>query len=203
MARRKDHTRGQLRDMMIEEGHSHLASVGYARFSAKEVARQIGYSIGTVHNVMGGHDEFMAALNTRTFVTWADSVERRLADTVDDRIGELVGAYFSFARENQNLWTAIYDHRLPAGMMLSTEQSETRGRLTSIIATEVARAIPGMDPTDVRGLTTSLIATVHGHCDLTMSGSMTLMGEEDPEGAALARVRDIIGAAQTRNGREK
>jgi AcrR family transcriptional regulator len=202
MARRKDHTREQLRDMMIEEGHRHLATAGYVRFSAKEVARRIGYSFGTVHNVVGGHDDFMATLNTRTFVQWADGVERRLTGDVEDRIRELVRAYFSFARENPNLWTAIYDHRLPPGMTLSPEQSEMRGRLTSIIAVEVARAVPGMDAAEVPRLTRSLIATVHGHCDLAMSGSLALMGEDDPEGTALARVRDIIRVARTDSGEE-
>lgn len=196
MARRKDHTHEQLRDMMIEEGHRHIAEVGYARFSAKQVARRIGYSFGTVHNVVGGHDDFVAALNTRTFVLWADSVERRLSGSVDDRIRELVGAYFSFARENTNLWTAIYDHRLPPGMALPPDQSEMRGRLTSIIAVEVASAVPAMSAQDVPALTRSLIATVHGHCGLAMSGSLALMGEDDPEGAALARVRDIIRVAR-------
>lgn len=197
MARRKDHTREQLREMMLHEGHRHLANSGYARFSAKEVARQIGYSFGTVHNVMGGHDEFMAALNTMTFVQWADSVERRLGGCIGDRIEVLVAAYFSFARDNPGLWTAIYDHRLPAGMTLTEQQAETRGRLTSIIAAEVGKAVPGIGAERLAHLTRSLIATVHGHCVLAMSGSLALMGEQDPEGAALERVRDVLWVART------
>ena len=203
MARRKDHTRKQLRQMILEEGHRHLALVGYPRFSAKEVARRIGYSFGTLHNVMGGHDEFMAALNTRTFVLWADDVERRLAGHVEDRIRQLVAAYFSFARENPNLWTAIYVHRLPPGMTLPDDQSEMRVRLTSIVAMEVASAIPGIATSDVWPLTESLIATVHGHCDYAMSGSFAMMGENDPEGLALSRVRDVIQVANANIGGRK
>lgn len=195
MARRKDHTRDQLRDMMIDEGHRHLASVGYARFSAKEVARRIGYSFGTVHNVMGGHDDLMAALNTRTFVRWAEAVDAALASCSDDRLGALVRAYFSFARAHPNLWMAIYDHRLPPGASLPDDQAATRGRLTAIIAAEVSRAIGDIGHDDAAELTRSLIATVHGHCVLDISDSYRLMGGRDPEKAALARVRDIVSAA--------
>jgi len=199
MARRKDHTRDQLRDMMLDEGHRLLALGGYAGFSAKEVARNIGYSFGTVHNVMGGHHEYLAALNTLTFVEWAAAVEQKLASDGHDRIEVLVSAYFAFAEDNPGLWTAIYDHHLPPGMVLPSDQAETRGRLTSIIAAEVARAVPDLGLDRVGALTRSLIATVHGHCTMSISGSLALMGEDDPQGAALNRVRDILWAATRRN----
>ena len=41
-------------------------------------------------------------------------------------------------------------------------------------------------------LTRSLVATVHGHCVLALGGSLALMGERDPVGLALDRVRDAL-----------
>ena len=45
-------------------------------------------------------------------------------------------------------------------------------------------------------LARSLIATVHGHCTYALDGSFALMGETDPVGLALDRVREAIAAAR-------
>lgn len=194
MGRRSDHTREELTELILTEGRIVMAQNGFARFSAREVAKRIGYSVGTLHNVFGGFDRLVTAINTRTFALWADELEAALVHAGEDRIAALVHGYFAFARTHSNLWSAIYDHRLPDGVTLSQSDLAERGRLTEIVLIEVARAT-GHAPDDrSRPLTRSLIATVHGHCVFTLAGSFALMGESAPEGAALARVREILAA---------
>ena len=103
--------------------------------------------------------------------------------------------YFAFARANPHVWMAIYDHRLPAGTALPPADEEQRGALTSIVAAEVARALGAERGPSVAVLTRSLVAIAHGHCHFALTGAFALMGETDPEGAALARVREALAAA--------
>ena len=42
MGRRSDHSREELEKLILEEGHRHMAEAGFARFSAREVAKRIG-----------------------------------------------------------------------------------------------------------------------------------------------------------------
>jgi AcrR family transcriptional regulator len=195
MGRRSDHSRAELETLLLDHGHAHLAEVGYSRFSAREVAKRAGYSIGTVYNVFGNLDRLMVTINTRTFVDWAAHLRERLAGAGEDRIAALVHGYFAFARANPLLWMAIYDHRLPAGMAMPEADETTRTALTAIVAEEVARAL-GRERADVVPLTRSLVATVHGHCHFALTGAFALMGEEDAEGQALARVREALNAAR-------
>ena len=175
-----------------------MAEHGFARFSARQVAREIGYSVGTIYNIFPSLDHLLIAINTRTFVEWAEFVERRLQTAGDDRIGALVHGYFDFAREQTNLWLAIYDHRLPPGMALPVDDDETRRGLTFIDIRELAAVLPQLDGDEVERLARSLIATVHGHCTYALNGSFELMGEKDPVGLALNRVREAIAAADLR-----
>src|SRR5262245_50246967 len=115
MGRRSDHSRPELEALILAEGHRLLAETGFARFSAREVAKRIGYSIGTIYNHFADLDRLMMAINGRTFTMWADFLEARLAEAGDDRIAVLVDGYFRFAADNRNLWMAIYDHRLAPG----------------------------------------------------------------------------------------
>ncbi|MEH3038691.1 MAG: TetR/AcrR family transcriptional regulator [Sphingomonas paucimobilis] len=195
MGRRSDHSRQEIEQMLLTEGHRHLAEAGFARFSAREVAKRIGYSIGTLYNVFGSYDRFVVALNTRTFQLWARDLTAALAAGPEDRIRCLVESYFRFARTNRNLWRAIYEHHLPDDFVMEEEQDRQRGELTRIVVDEVAAAL-GPDRGDqAPTLARSLVATVHGHCLFDITGSFALMGEREPVEMALARVRESLAAA--------
>jgi len=194
MGRRSDHNRDELEELILAAGSALIAEVGLSGFSAREVARRIGYSIGTIHNVFGSIDRLIVAINTRSFVAWTGDLRRALEAAGDgDRIAALVDGYFAFAQTNPNLWTAIYDHRL-ALTDLSDDDQTARGALTEIVVTEIARALARPADQQVNTLARSLIATVHGHCAFAVSGAWTLMGEAAPEAAALARVRETLAA---------
>ena len=193
MGRRSDHNRQELEELILATGADCVEEQGLAGFSAREVARRIGYSIGTIHNVFGTSDRLIAAINTRSFGLWATALQEKLDSVGDgDRIAALVDGYFDFARNRTNLWTAIYDHRLPADTPLSDADHKARGALTEIVIAEVARALGHAPDNQIAALSRSLIATVHGHCAFAVSGAWALMGEAAPEVAALARVREAL-----------
>ena len=195
MGRRSDHSRAELERMIIDEGHRHMAEVGFARFSAREIAKRIGYSIGTIYNVFGAHDRLVLAINTRTFQLWAAHLRARLESAGGDRIRALVEGYFSFARENTNLWMAIYDHRPPAGAAMPQADEELRAELTDIVIAEVAASLPVPARAAAPSLARSLIATVHGHCTFELNGAFARMGEAAPLELAIERVCESIAAA--------
>ena len=199
MGRRSDHSREELREMIVSEGHRQLAETGYARFSAREVAKRIGYSIGTIYNVFGSLDALLLAINSRTFVLWAqwlrDKLDHAGTGAGEDRIAALVAGYFDFAARNPNLWMAIYDHRLPRGTEMPDSCRRKRAGLTGIVEEEIAKVLPPETRDRAPALARSLVAVVHGHCEFALNGTFALLGEEQPEQAALARVREALAGA--------
>jgi len=191
MARRSDHTPEQLRQLILTEAHRHLAEGGYAAFSAREVARRIGYSVGTIYNVFGSLDRLLFEVNTITFQMWADLIEERLAPQ-SDRLDALVDGYFEFAASHRNLWEAIWAHQWPSDQEPPEAAARDRSRLTGIVVTEVAATLPQSRREEAEQLARSLIATVHGHCDYALSGAFALMGEKDPVDLAKKRVRSAF-----------
>jgi AcrR family transcriptional regulator len=179
--------------MILIEGHRHLEDVGYARFSAREVARRIGYSVGTLYNVFGTLDQLMFEINTITFDRWSSFIEARLSVAGTGRLEALVDGYFEFAQANRNLWHAIWSHSMPADEPIPDEAAAARSRLTGLVVAEIAAALPEDRRDGAERLARSLIATVHGHCDYAMSGAFALMGEEDARGLAKERVLREIG----------
>jgi AcrR family transcriptional regulator len=194
MGRRSDHTRDELRALLLDEGHKLLAEQGLAKFSGREVAKRAGYSVGTIYNVFGSLDRLILALNSRTFSLWAAFLRLRLEQGGPDRIRSLVEGYFDFALAHPKLWSAIYDHRVAEGEDLDPADQAKRAELTGIVEAEVRAALPDPDMPGAARLARSLIATVHGHCSYVVTGTFVLLEEPDPVGCALARVRECLAA---------
>lgn len=194
MGRRSDHSRAELRAMIIAEGHRQIAEVGYARFSARDVAKRIGYSIGTIYNVFGTHDALMLAINGVTLDQWRDHLDVRLAGATDDRLRVAVEAYFEFAILHRNAWTAIYDFRLAENADTPDDYAARVADLTQIVVDEIAAVLPLGHQEQAAALARSLLACVHGHCFFTLNGTFKILGETQPLAAALDRVYEAIAA---------
>ena len=194
MARRSDHSRAELSEIIVAEGYRHMEEVGFAHFSAREVAKRIGYSIGTIYNVFGSYDALILAINGRTLALWRAHLERRLQQSQDDRLAHAIEAYFEFAERHRHAWAAIYDFRLPEDTSPpETYQAQVRA-IFDIVVAEVRAALPATRGAEAEPLTRSLLATVHGHCVFAMNGTFAMLGETEPARAVLDRVREAVGA---------
>lgn len=200
MGRRSDHSRKELREMIVAEGHRQIGEVGFARFSAREVAKRIGYSIGTIYNVFGSYDQLILAINGRTLDQWRAYLERQLEGEGEDRLKCAIEAYFEFAFTHRHAWTAVYDFHLPEGEEPPEDYRQKVTAIFEIVVAEVALELPPERRNQARPLARSLLATVHGHCLFALSGTFEILGEADPVATALARVRDAIASASKHEG---
>lgn len=192
MGRRSDHTPGELRELIVLEGHRLISEVGFPRFSAREVAKRIGYSVGTLYNVFGDLDSMMLAINGRTLDLWRAYLVERLATAGDDRLAAAIGAYFDFAVAHRHAWTAIYDFRPADYRTMQGDYAAKVAAITGVVVDEVAAALPPHRLGDAPRLAGSLLAMVHGHCFFALNGTFGLLGEGDPLGAALSRMREAM-----------
>ncbi len=196
MGRRSDHTRSELESLFVEEGCRQLGEVGLARFSARDVAKRVGYSIGTLYNVFGSYDGLLLAINGRTLSRWAAQLRDRLDSAGEDRIGALVGGYFDFALAHPKAWIAIYEHHMADGGAAPPWYQALAAELIGVVVAEIAAMLPHADQDTALALARSLVATVHGHCVFALYRTFSMLGETSPADCAVARVREAIAAAQ-------
>lgn len=197
MGRRSDHSRTELRAMIIAEGHRQMGEVGFARFSAREVAKRIGYSIGTIYNVFGSYDQLVLTINGHTLDLWLADLEHRLEGAETARLECAIDAYFRFAVSHRHVWAALYDFRLPENELMPEAYQAKVNAITDVVVREIAAALSPAHRDKAAPLARSLLATVHGHCFFTLNGTFRLLGESDPLAAALERVNDALARYNT------
>jgi len=192
MGRRSDHSRLELRELIVVEGHRQMAETGFAKFSAREVAKAIGYSIGTIYNVFGSYDQLILAINGRTLDLWLADLEAHLQEPEQGRLRAAIDAYFDFALTHRNAWTALYDFRLPENEVMPDDYRRKVTAITDVVVREIQGELAAEHADKAPALARSLLATVHGHCYFTLNGTFALLGEESPLAAVFDRVDDAL-----------
>ena len=116
MARRSDHTRDQLHQMMLDAARQVAATDGPEAITARRIAGDIGYSPGTIYQLFEGLDALIAALKS---VILDEIIERidalDVTGSVETDIMALVDAYLGYKRDHPALWRTLFDMSLPSG----------------------------------------------------------------------------------------
>lgn len=141
----------------VEEG-------GIDALHARELARRSGYSVGSVYKYYEDLDAMISAVNSVTLAQIGVAVQTAIADKPDplDRLKALAHAYLSFAAANENLWKALFGHRLPEGRMIPDEHREANIALLSLIGTSLLEINPSLDKEALEARTRTCFAAVHG-----------------------------------------
>ena len=116
MGRRSIHTAEELRELILNAATELIEQGGLASLSAREIARAIGYSPGTLYNVFENLDDLVLTIEARLL----DKLLLRLKESVAnaepmERVARLARAYLGFTHENPRLWNLLFEHHMPAG----------------------------------------------------------------------------------------
>lgn len=191
MARRSDHTREEIREMAVRAGQAILREKGLSGFSARQVAKDIGYTVGTLFNVFGSYDAIILQVNAATL----DDLEAFMAAGVDKKTGgekavrKLAERYVQFAREHYLRWSALFEHRLPPETPLPEWY---QAKVGGIFAMVEAPLIPLMGRQKAAHAARVLWASVHGICELGLSGKLDIAEAESVDVLVNSLIRHYL-----------
>ena len=117
MGRRSIHTPDELRELIIQATTEIVEHDGLEGLSAREIAKRVGYSPGTLYNVFENLDDLLLTIEARLL----DRLAERLAEHGRVRARRSSGCagssetYFVFTQERPKLWNLLIEHRMPAG----------------------------------------------------------------------------------------
>lgn len=182
MARRSEHTREQLGELILGAAEQLIADHGMAGLSARAIAKAIGYTPGTIYLLFANLDDVILHVNARTLERLYAPIEA--AVTRDGTpTAQLVGAaraYVEFAREQPNLWRACFEHRLPSDQP-GPDYIDTRiQRLIALIMAPLAAA-SNTEGAALNAAAQALWSGVHGICILTLTDKLHMVGGQATE----------------------
>lgn len=192
MARRSDHTHEEIKAMAVQAGRTLLAEKGFPDFSARAVATQIGYSVGTLYNVFGDYDGLMLHIHAQILDEWYAFMQNALPTEtpMDKQLQALGMAYIDFAEQHYNSWASLFEYRFK-GEKLPEWYDEKMERFFALVET-VLHPVFGQNSAQCERAAKTLWAGIHGICVLSLSGKLDAVGVKSARQLAGAFITHYI-----------
>ena len=176
MGRRSSHTAEELRELILEAATSLISEGGLAGVSAREIARRIGYSPGTLYNVFENLDDLVLTIEGRLIDGLSAELDRVEAKGSPIEQALALGrAYLKYTSENPKLWNLLFEHHLPAGREVPQWYQQKLDGVMQRVEAVVAPLMPGHLPEDVTRSAHVLWAGVHGITSLATADKLAVV----------------------------
>ena len=187
MARRSDHTHDEIRDMAVAAARKKLEADGLEKVTLRGIARDIGYSPGTLYNVFDSTDELMMRVNAATIDDLVAALAAAEADGHEPDLAELLSIYSGFVQANANRWQAVFDYSLADPSAAPGWYVEKLNAGLAVVERAVAR-LPGRPPYPPAVTARVLWAGLHGIFSLGAEGNLKLVTDRSAADLAEALV---------------
>ncbi len=183
MARRSDHGREELHRMALDAARVIVARDGLRGLSTRRIAKEIGYTAGTLYQLFTNLDDLIAQMNADTLEALLEACAG--VDTEggpEAALQQLAARCIRFVGEHPKLWNAVFEHTLPDGRTLHERHIAAVTRLHGLTETALAPLFPpGMEDRRLHEARV-LWASLYGIASLAVSGK--LAQAETPEDMA-------------------
>jgi len=178
MARRSDHTREEIKAMAIDAAGTIVEEYGFKGLSARKVAAEIGYTVGTLYLVFENLEELFLHINGRTLDQLYNAIvlAAEKCDQPKACIHAIGSAYIDFAIKNNKRWNMIFEHIHPDESHLPHWYQEKIARLFYPVEHQVALILGASNKDKAPILARALWCGLHGVCILAFTKKLGITG---------------------------
>lgn len=114
MGRRSSHTPEELRELILSAAEDIIESGGLAELSAREIARRIEYSPGTLYNMFDNLADLVLRVEARVLARLDQRLEEATSGVKGEQaIRRFAATYLAFSHERPRLWNLLFEHHMP------------------------------------------------------------------------------------------
>lgn len=191
MARRSEHSTDEIRELAISNAYDLIEEKGEAGFKAREIARKMGYTVGTIYYLFGNMEQLRYHVCGRILDTWDKIVEEELKSR-RDTLNYQVSRFIRFSREHRNHWEFIFAPRVNPG----GEEDIPDWYLKKIEKGFRSFASPFFrklkNKRTALNAARTMLASLYGICVLSQTGKLRLIQDDNPEALAKRLVKTYL-----------
>lgn len=181
MARRSAHSQDEIRELAITNTRKLIANKGLDGFKARSIAREMGYTAGTIYYLFGSMENLRYHVCSSILDSHFSFTEEQLAKK-KDRLTYLIVQYIKFSQQHHNLWTFLFSYdALPKAKIPDWYLQKIQTLFSQLYA--------AFHPyTKTKAATARAVrviwAGIHGLCVFSLNGRLSLYGDNNPESLA-------------------
>jgi len=188
--------------MTIAAARDIIGRDGYAALTARGIAGEIGYSVGTIYNLFDDLDDLVVQVNGETLDRLYEALSAdRPPETSDQALLDIGRRYVEFTAENGALWSAIFEHRQPPDRALPDWYAPKIDRLFALVEAELEPIFSDPGMTGARRRAAAMLwSSLHGLCTLWRSDKMKLVDSAPLADLAAAMIKTFVAGLRAGTG---
>jgi AcrR family transcriptional regulator len=200
--------RHNLKEALIAAAERSIDANGLVGMKARDLATEVGCSVGAIYNVVADLDELVLAVNGRTLTMMetelaaaaALSGQKRGAEKATALMVDLAQAYLHFAVAHKLRWRALFDHRMPEGSELPGWYLDQQRQIFAFIEQPLRVLQPDLTAEQFALLARSLFSAVHGIVALGLEEKLGAISVSELEKQTTAIVTALGHGLSARRG---
>ena len=172
MGRRSTHTSAELRQLILAAARDVIESQGLSALSAREIARRVGYSAGTLYNIFDNLDDVRQTLQSemlRDLVARIGQVAKN--GDAETYVSHILKTYVNFAFANRHLWSALFENRAAGDAPGPRGMQDSINHVIDSLSDGLAPVLPGLPREAIEQDARILWASVHGMTAIATNNS--------------------------------
>jgi AcrR family transcriptional regulator len=180
MGRRSLHTADELRELILGASTELIQEAGLGGLSAREIARRINYSPGTLYNSFENLDDLVLTIESRLLDDLLETLSAiPPGGTPREQVHKVARTYLSFAARNPKLWNLIFEHHLPASQSVPDAYRQKFEALMGKVEDALRPFGEGHGDEDIKRAARVLWAGMHGISSLSSADKLSIIAVDD------------------------
>lgn len=180
MGRRSLHTADELRELIIEASTDLIRGGGLSALSAREIARRINYSPGTLYNSFENLDDLVLTIESRLLDALLEELSALPEDGAPrERVLRIAHTYLGFTAKNPKLWNLLFEHHIPQTHAVPEGYQQKFEALLGKVEEALRPLAEGADDARIKRSARVLWSGIHGISSLSAADKLAVISADD------------------------
>ena len=177
--------------MVLDAAEALVIEDGFPALKVRTIAREIGYTVGSIYMVFTNRADLVLHINARTLDAIAVQLQQ-VQDGGAESIEALALVYLSYAERNFNRWRTAFDYRGSADAEIPGWYQEKIDSVFAPVEARFAQLEPESAEADSKRAARALWCGVHGICALSLTESQARIDIKEVEATLILLVRNFM-----------
>lgn len=192
MARRYEHSQEEIKAMVLRAASKIVVEEGAAALNVRHIAKNIGYTVGSVYMVFENMADLVLHMNSETLDEIATAFDKIDSDSAYRDLEQMVEHYFMFAVLKFNRWSMLFGNRFIDSTQFPEWYRTKLNQPAILIAKKIAALHPLNTVQQNRQSSTALWGGIQGICFLTITGKTDKTTIAEAQESLRVLVRSIV-----------
>ncbi|MBD9488083.1 TetR/AcrR family transcriptional regulator [Ensifer sp. ENS11] len=172
MTDKRQAKKADLKARLIAAGTDLIREQGLKGLRARDIAERAGAALGGLYTVFDDLDALILRVNSDTLKRLETALNSAVTPSaeIEETFLNLSLAYLKFALTERNLWSALFEHRMPEGVPVPDWHLAEHAFLIGLIAEPLAPHLQDASAEDVAIRARTFFSAVHGVIAVSLEG---------------------------------